>query len=161
MPNEQADETIWFLIGDAGHARLLSAAWNGAHARDLSLVSEHTHPESRARVHDLVSDDRGRKPGSSSVMHPGLDPKNDAKEHTAWRFAHELAELLEAQAVAHQYDALVLIAPPHFLGLLKSELGPHATHRLRTTMHKDYAWLDEHTLEHRIDELFGAPPPPR
>ena len=57
----------WILFADASNARLYQSQ---APAHDLSLLRELSHPESRAKEMDLVSDQPGRVRQSRSSARP-------------------------------------------------------------------------------------------
>ncbi|MEW6445201.1 MAG: host attachment protein [Pseudomonadota bacterium] len=78
------------------------------------------HSASLLKESDMASD----APGMSSVMgmHSkfGMAEKISPKEEEAIRFAKEVADLLKHEAGA--YERLHVIAPPHFLGLLRADM---------------------------------------
>ncbi len=55
------------------------------------------------------------------------------------RFAAELAERLEAGRVAGTFQRLILVAPPHFLGLLRESLDAPTRAMVHTSLDKDYS----------------------
>ena len=67
-----------------------------------------------------------------------------------------LAATLERGANARDYDALVLVAPPHFLGILKSTLDGEVARRVADTVGKDYANLSEHLMKQKLEEILLA-----
>jgi protein required for attachment to host cells len=153
----------WILVADASRARLFAAE----HALNLQVLSSFEHPESRARARDLVSDATGRKPagpsmggsyGGRAVSHsfgrPGVEPDTEPKAVEAEKFARELASTLERGWLDHAFDKLVIAAPPHFLGLLKGELGKEVAKQVEAYVNKD---LTHHELravqEHLQQEL--------
>lgn len=156
---------VWVLVGDAGRARIFSCvAGKLARLNRFALVESFDHAESRAHVRDLISDATGRQkgmgyaPGKNGMPkhRTGLDPRQVVKDDVALRFARDLVATLERGADNHRYDALVLIAPPHFLGMLKGELGNGCARRLRETVGKDYANLPDHAIREKLGELLAA-----
>jgi protein required for attachment to host cells len=140
----------WILVANASSARLFH---DPGHGKEWKLLSEREHPESRAQVHELVEDDRGRAQNSS---HPGgvaLEPRTDPKEVEAKRFAHELGRMLEKGADDHEYERLMIVAPPHFLGLLRAELADKVARRVTSSVDKDYHELTGRELSERLGPL--------
>jgi protein required for attachment to host cells len=153
-------KTTWCLVCDASRAHLFRTRPPG---RPYELIASFEHPESRARVGDLVTDANGRKPvgGSRGVgvagsrpggFHgrPGVEPDTDPKEVEAQKFARDLAAALEKGLDAHAYDALVLVAPPRFLGALKATVSDQVAKRVERTIDKELASMDAREIERRV-----------
>lgn len=140
---------IWVLVANASRARLFSAD-PSQKEKEWKLVSELQHPESRAAGHELLAD----RPGNarhSGMGGAGLAPHNDPKEVEAKKFAHELSQALSRAFDEHAYEKLVLVAPPHFLGLLRAELEDKVAKRVGASHGKDYHELSVRELAERID----------
>ena len=125
-----------------------------AQPEQFKLLEELEHPASRAKSRDLMADMNGRKPngqpGHRSNHRPGAAPDTDAKEVEAMKFAQELAERLDKGRLEHQFDHLVLAAPPHFLGLLKATLDDQVQRRLAHTVDKDLTGIQARELPERL-----------
>ena len=160
MRGMASNKTTWILVGDASRARLFEGREPG---EGYSLVTTLLHPESRAHVADLVTDVNGRKPvgvtrGVGVVRgwqggiqgRPGVERDTDPKEVEAQKFARELSALLTKALDERRYDALVLVAPPHFLGTLKDALGDPVRKRLEGTLGKDLAPFEPREIERRL-----------
>lgn len=55
------------------------------------------------------------------------------------RFAAELVERLGAGRMTGAFQHLILVAPPHFLGLLRESLDAPTSAMVRATLDKDYS----------------------
>jgi len=66
-----------------------------------------------------VSDRAGRVRQRVGARRSAADARTPPKAVEAERFARELTSLLHEGLGRHDYDRLVLVAPPHFLGLLR------------------------------------------
>jgi protein required for attachment to host cells len=138
--------TQWIVVADASRARVLSA---GDDAARLLLVHTLEHPASRSRSQELVSDQAGRLEKGGHNRLSAMDPRTDPHEHEAALFAGSLAGLLDDAAARRDYARLTLIAPPHFLGLLRSSISGEVLKRLSATVSKDLTHLDgEALLQH-------------
>ena len=147
----------WILICDASRARLYE---RGQTDRPWTLVRSLEHPESRLQDTKLVDGERGRQQqsfghGSRSAMEPTTMPKE--VEHEA--FATELARLLEHDYDVNSYAELVLVAPPHFLGLLRKAIGAKLSKRVLASFDKDYSLLPLHELQPLLEQLLKDSPP--
>ncbi|HVK65718.1 MAG TPA: host attachment protein [Polyangium sp.] len=155
MQEERAQETeriTYVLIADASRARLFRRDKENA---SLEVVEEFEHPESRAMARDLMADKPGRAfTGSGQVGGRGAkEYATDPKDVEAQKFARSLADRLASLYDAHTFHALVLAAPPKFLGLLRSTLAAHTNHVVETVVashEKDYTQLDVRTIAERI-----------
>jgi protein required for attachment to host cells len=143
----------WILVCDASRGRLLCDAGDGK----LEERARYDHPDSRAHVRDLVADAQGRKPVGTAVTsrpagvgRPGAEPDTDPKWVEAEKFARALASVLERGLYDHAYDAVVLVAPPAFLGLLRDTVTNEVDKRVEHTIDKDYAGLEPRDLRARL-----------
>ena len=146
--------TAWILVSDASRAKLFSAelredAW--------SLVNDFEHPEGREPSREISPTSPPGRSQKSKGPGPGgrrtaLEPRTWPKEAEAERFAHKLGTYLEEAIANRQFDYLVLVAPPHFLGILKGSLGRQAAKHLRATVDKDLSTLDAAELRERLVE---------
>jgi protein required for attachment to host cells len=87
-----------------------------------------------------------------------MEPDTEPKEVEAEHFAHELAEKLAEGVVRKSCSAIVLVAPPHFLGLLKGLLSGQTSKCLVATVDKDYTASDVRELMARLDDVVHSEP---
>ena len=126
-------DTTWILVANASHARLFHLQT----PKTLALVKEFSHPESRERASNLVTD----KPGhyeSDGGKHGNFSPAETPKHREMERFARQLAQELDHNRVTGRYQRLILVAPPAFLGALNGSLTHHVQALVRETVGKDY-----------------------
>jgi protein required for attachment to host cells len=149
---------VWILVCDASRARLFRDAPRG---KKLVQIQELEHPESRERVRDLMADANGRKPvgpvPARSVQgqggaygRPGAEPDSDPKDVEAQKFARELAHVLEKGLQQHEYERLIIVAPPRFLGTLRDVVSSQVEKHIESTIGKDLTNLDFQELANRL-----------
>jgi protein required for attachment to host cells len=144
--------TCWMLIADAGRAKILAKGPDDATA---VVVRQVENPAGQARNQQIVSDRPGRFNKRGRSVTSTMVPRADPHEQEAQQFAKQLGDLLEGEA--GKYDRLLLIAPAHFLGLLREEIGPAARHRLLACLAKDLTNLPERELVAQWGDLsFGS-----
>lgn len=136
----------WVLVGDGSRARLFKVSA----PRDWELIRELEHPETRAKARDLVTDRQGRVKQSASPMGPAMQLTKPLHAIESERFAHSVAKVLESGLADNAYDRVVLVAPPHFLGLLRATIAPTVAKRVELTLDKDYTALRADELAERI-----------
>src|SRR5580698_6565747 len=148
--------SIWILVSDASRATLYGTEKRGD---DWQVIGSYSHPESRLKNSQLTSTEPGHsaksKGGSRrTALEPDTTPKQAEMEH----FAQQLADLLAAGTKQRSFETLALVAPPHFLGLLRHRLSSETEKRLVTVVHKDYTFADAHEARRRLEEAVFAQP---
>ena len=77
---------------------------------------------------------------------------NSPKEQDAIRFAGEVVHQLEQGRAADQFEHLILIAEPRFLGLIRKALKPALEQRITLEIDKDLSKADEKTIRSHLPE---------
>ncbi len=159
--------STWVLVGDSSRARIFVVGDD----KELKLVQEFDHPESRAMAHDLTSDRPGRTQQSGSPGHgnggpsnggptkgsrSGMAPHTDPKAVEAEHFAHSLATVLDKGLSSNTTAHLLLVAPPHFLGLLREALPDSVKKRVSASLDKDFTHLGVRDLTTRLADSLPA-----
>jgi protein required for attachment to host cells len=78
------------------------------------------------------------------------------REHAVSDFARALASRLQRARTSGQYDRLVLVAPPKFLGLLRSSLDAPTERCIVGSLDKDLAMSNEEELMKRLGEVIAV-----
>jgi protein required for attachment to host cells len=120
-------KNMYIVVADSAHARVFTR--QGPRGKLIEL-SDLVHPASQLHDRDLASGRQGRsfdrsKGGARHALEPATHPHEQAAEV----FAREVVALIESAHQKGTFDALTLIAAPHFLGLLRQGLGD-STRRL-------------------------------
>src|SRR5436305_1123553 len=110
--------TTWILVADASRARIFETA--GAN-QELCEVEALVHPESRKKTSELVNDRPGRV--SRGQARSSMEAHTSPHAVEADRFAHLLAKVLDRGVERREYSSVVIVAPPHFMGLLRSAIS--------------------------------------
>lgn len=138
------DKATWILVTDAGRGRLFERV--DGQTRE---VDDFVHPEGTRHRGALLSSPSGRR-GKGAGPSAGLRSSTDVKEASAESFARREAARLKAGLDRHRYDALMLVAPPHFLGLLLASLDPQVAKRIVATLDRNYTRLTASALMARL-----------
>ena len=144
--------THWILIADASGARAVSTLSPQA---PLTLIREFPNPRGRQRTQELDSDLPGRvakagSPGARSAMQPHTTTHDEA----AIQFSRHLAATLRKELDNGSYDTLSLVAPPHFLGQLRSELDKRVQQTVQGTLDRDLVHVALHELKPHLESLL-------
>ena len=146
------NNTTWILVGDASRARLFATAGK---LKPWTLVQELDHPQSRLKGQDITTDKPGRvRQSFGAGTRPAMAPPTSVKEVEAEHFTQELAALLEGGHGRNAFSRLVLVAPPHFLGMLRKLLSAPVSKRIVGTVDKDLTQLTERELPERLAEVL-------
>jgi len=137
----------WILVADAWGARIFMTFDSG---RALQLLQRFSHAQSRAMEADLVSERPGSGRSSTHAMPFSKEPHKNHKELEAVEFAGVLNDYLLDAAQKQQFASLVLVAPPHFLGILRAELDPALTRMISASVPKDLIYMDELTIREHV-----------
>lgn len=127
---------IRVMVANASTAKCYETSKAG---RRLDLVKEYNHPQSREKGTDLITD------------RPFFYDKTSPKEVEADRFAKQLAD--DLKHFMNQYEYLVMIAPPHFHGLLNKHCDAQIRPRIIYSLEKDYTKNSAKELGSMLNEL--------
>ena len=130
------------LVGDGRRALFLR---NRGTPRHVELVVEREMEHEDARTRELGTDRPGRKPGSDGVSQSAIE-EVDRHQQAETRFAADVASALHQMEHAHQFEELVVVAPPRMLGDLRAALHPEVEARVVAEVAKDL-------VSHPVPEL--------
>jgi protein required for attachment to host cells len=83
-----------------------------------------------------------------------MEQATDPHEHEADTFAVEVARHIDRSHAEGNFDSLVLIAPPKFLGRLRQELSKSARNALVGELDKNLVAADAKTLHRHLSALL-------
>jgi protein required for attachment to host cells len=147
--------TVWVLVCDAARARFFEIRRGDP---SWQVVSEVSHEGSRSKASDLVSDQAGRRSSEGrSVHHNALAPASSPKDVEKGHFAHSLGRTLDQAMRSARFRRWVLVAPPHFVGLMERELTPELKKHLMATVNGEMTHLDAKHLAERLRETVRIP----
>lgn len=141
----------WVIVASAARARIFEAS---GRLEPLREVTDLVNPEERLQPQALKSDKPGRAfdrlGGQRHAMGTAVDPK----EQVAIRFAKEVAERLGAGLTEGRFDGLCVVAPPHFLGLLREAMGRNLTRIVKGELTKDLTREDAGSVHRHVEHLL-------
>ncbi|MGB5703895.1 MAG: host attachment protein [Polyangiales bacterium] len=145
--------STWIVVAHDAGARFFE---NHGRGTGLELVEEIEHPEGRARDRDMASDRPGRafRKNSSDPSRASMSQSEGPHDRAVSDFARALADKLKDGRVQNRYWRLVLVAPPRFLGLLRSALDGPTAKLVTGSLDKDLAASKTSELVERLDEVI-------
>jgi len=144
-------KSTWIVVAESARARIFTMSEIGAKLQEITDLS---HPESRLHDTELTSDLPGRAFDSQGQGRHAMEPATDPKEREARAFAAEIARHIERGRHQGNFDGLVLIAPPKFLGRLRAELTKPARDALVGELDKNLVEADTKTLARQVSALL-------
>lgn len=143
----------WVLLADSSRARVYSVP---EHGKPWTLVGEYTHDASRVTTGGLTTGQPGRTHGSGigKAARSAMESKSSPKEVEIAHFAYELIEVLHHGHGQQAYERIVLVAPPHFLGLLRKGLNHTVSKLIAASVDKDFLHLPEAEIHAHLDALL-------
>lgn len=151
--------TTWIIAADESRARVLQVAG----PQQFDEIEALVNPAGRAHERDLQTDAEPRfnghggvgKAGSGRTGGPASDREaQGAVEHSVRTFAREVGRYLDRARLENRYDALVIVAPPKFLGTLRKELDKEVEKLVTRELPKDLTGFNASELE----SYFKKPP---
>jgi protein required for attachment to host cells len=142
---------IRIVVADQAEARFYDTESADPHLRASGHLS---NPDARLHERDLVSDrpgrvfDRATPPGGrrGAVSHHATGGERTAHRRTAEGFARRIALELQSALREGQFDRVVLMANPRFLGMLRQELPEQLERCVVAQVPKDLVHQGEHEV---------------
>lgn len=144
----------WIMVAHDAGARVFE---NDGPGKGLQLIEEIDHPEGRERDQDINADRPGRsfRKNSADPRRAAMSRSEGPRERVVSDFARAMAEKLKQGRVENQYERLVLVAPPRFLGLLRSSLDGPTAQLLVGSLNKDLASTKQAELIEHLGEIIA------
>ncbi len=136
----------WVVVCDGRKALILE---NEGDAKFPNLRTRETHEHDDTKTSDMGTDRPGR-------VHESTGSSRSAVEQTDW---HDQAEAEFLQMIARRLDdavsrgethALILIAAPRALGVLRRSLSQAVQNAVTAEIDKDYVRMPVHEIEKRL-----------
>lgn len=131
--------SIVVIVADASKARIFKSTGS---LQQLKEIEDLIHSESRMNDSELMSDTSR----ISANRRGSLQPRTFPKDHEEQTFAKQLGKHLKELHSKEPYEDLVLVASPHFLGMLRNELHAPIANLVSKTIDKELIHLDKEQL---------------
>jgi protein required for attachment to host cells len=114
-------KTTWVVVAHQAGARFMEH--QSGFGRHLVLVRELENPDARKRNQEIDSDRPGdASSGGGGTMKRAMQHEQTAHEHVVTQFANTIATELSKARAEGLFDAIILVAEPGFLGVLREAL---------------------------------------
>ena len=136
----------WVVVCDGGKALILE---NAGDAVFPDLRTREAYEQKPAANHQADNDEPGRVFASTGTRRSSVE-QNDLHEQSERKFLKTLASRLDAAVNGGEVKALILVAPPRALGMLRQAYSPHVRKAIRTELEKDYVKLPVAEIENHL-----------
>jgi protein required for attachment to host cells len=137
---------VWVLVADRGRARIFEIGTD----ESLTEVACFSNPEGRAAGRELTRDRPPTVNESVGSARHRIEPHTTLHDKVSARFARTLCDALDRGHAQGRFEALMLIAPPRFLGDLHAALGKALRGRVVDEIRHDLTELPVQELQERI-----------
>jgi protein required for attachment to host cells len=129
---------------------------NHGGAARLDLRTEAHDEQELLKDRELKSDAPGLSGQSGGIGRPALG-ETDFHQQAEDRWAKDAADILNRRALANDFDALVIVAPPRTLGELRKHLHKETERKIVATFNKE---MTDRPIDQIEDLLAGEAAPP-
>lgn len=131
--------SVCVVVANSSKAKLMLAE---DAVSELIESSDFVHPESSLREQDLVSDSPGGAGDSAGPGRHSMGHEQEARQREAALFSQELMAEVEKLRQKKDLRRIYLVAPPKFLGLLRSHISKPCQALLEEEINKDLVTRD-------------------
>jgi protein required for attachment to host cells len=125
---------IRIVVADQAEAIFYDTASLQAQPREVARI---TDPAAHLHARDLASDRPGRSYESVGGQRHAIERENDPRRQEAVRFARRISRRLDAARLKGEYEELIVVAGPPFLGVMRSEMSRPTRDRVVHEIRKD------------------------
>src|SRR5262249_32787147 len=139
------DNGDWVVVCDGAKALVLENAGTRLH---LNLKTKEVYGQPDPATHELGSDKPGRAFNSVGGGRSAME-QTDFHDQEEQKFLAQLAVRLDKAARNGEARALIIVAPPRALGMLRRQFSTHVKSAVKAEIEKDYVKMPvEEIAEH-------------
>ena len=145
-----AQKNRWFVIANKSNMTIYSEPGD----QKFHFIDRLTNDDGRVREGDLEADRAGRSDSSSGAGAHASDRSNHKHEEIARKWAAKISLRLNEGALKNDFEEMILVAEPHFLGILRDELPAPMMKKVIAQIPKEYTrGSDTEIREHVFEAL--------
>jgi protein required for attachment to host cells len=137
MAELKIDNGAWVVVCDGAKALVLENAGNRMTPR---LTTKEVYEQPEPRTSELGTDKPGRAISSVGSARSAVE-QTDWHDQAEQKFLAKLAARLDKAIQAGETRALIVVAPPRAIGVLRREFSQHVRQALKAEVEKDYVKL--------------------
>jgi protein required for attachment to host cells len=140
------DNGAWVVVCDGAKALVLV---NRGNRQTPNLVTREVYEQDDPKTREIGTDKPGRAVASMGNSRSAME-QTDFHEQEEQRFLARLAERLDKAVLGGETGALIVVAPPRAIGMLRREFSKHVRQALRAEVEKDYVKLPVGEIERHL-----------
>lgn len=134
MPEVMIDSGAWVVVCDGAKALVLQ---NTGNRLAPSLVTKEVYEQADQKTSELGTDKPGRAYNSVGSLRSAVQ-QTDFHDQEEQKFLAKLAARLDKAVLAGETQALIVVAPPRAIGMLRREFSAHVRQAIKAEVEKDY-----------------------
>ena len=138
MAELKIDKGAWVVVCDGAKALVLKNAGTKMHP---NLTTQELYEHVDARTRDLGTDRPGRAINSAGAGNRSAVEQTDWHDREEQKFLTQHAARLDKAVHDGDIHALIVVAPPRAIGVLRRQFTPHVSKVLKAEVEKDYVKL--------------------
>jgi protein required for attachment to host cells len=146
MSKLKIEQGEWVVVCDGAKALVLE---NAGDALYPNLKTKEVFEQKLAKTHELGTDAPGRSIQSVGSARSSME-QTDWHDQEERAFLEDLAGRLDAAVTAGETKALIVVAPPRALGVLRQAYSPNLRKAVRQEIDKDYVRMPVHEIEKHL-----------
>lgn len=139
---------IWIVVANARRARIFLT--KNSIGKNLTEIKTLVHPELGLPEREWVSDAPGRAFDSMGSGRHALEPETPLKDQEMQAFSKQVADDLRKAHERNDFDKLVIVASPAFLGCLRKHIDPQLASTISLEINKDLTLLPPAKLREQL-----------
>ena len=145
-------EKIWVLAADNSRARIFETTRRNILEKEIETM---VHPAGRQSVQEMTTDRPGRSPHpSGGEKRVAYAPSVDPKKYETQQFARHLSQILNRASRDNIFVKLYIIAPPSFLGMIRSGLDSHVKEKVKSDIDTNLTQLKMEEIRAHLPEYM-------
>lgn len=147
---------ICILVADNGRARTFTAdKRSGPIKEQLTLLDPQASIQPKEITSDLPSSTYSHRiTNKTAYSGHGVTVKGGIHQQTSPLFAKHIDHELNNYQKIFQFTNLLLIAPPHFLGVLRKQLNTSLTNCISFELNKELTHLDTEKIREHLPKIL-------
>jgi protein required for attachment to host cells len=138
---------IRIVVADQAEAIFYDTPSLQARLQEVAHISD---PLAHRHDRDFSSDRPGRSYESVGGQRHAIERENSPRSREAVRFARRISRRLDEGRRKGEYDELIVVAGPPFLGLMRAELSRPTRQRVVHEIHKDLVHSPVESLQSHL-----------
>jgi len=146
MGKLKIDENEWVVVCDGKKALLLE---NIGDAVFPNLKTKEVYEHKDLKTREQGTDVPGRSINSVGQARSAME-QTDWQDQSERAFLEDLAGRLDAAVTSGETKAVIMVAPPRALGVLRQAYSPHLRQALHAEIDKDFVRMPVHEIERHL-----------